>query len=172
MFQTAWSKPLKVHRGLGNSYIQIHPLMKFWQSSSAQSLDNNHMTSSVLGNLATDWAKGRKAQGQKQLLRCHQPLLVLWPLFCSNGFCTGWLTKKTWQSESHSDSAINATEVPEVHRCGEGQQVRVFIFGSFHHQWVLCQRVEAFVLTQLPVTIQVHPLCPAQRDRHMNHESH
>lgn len=41
MFQAAWSKPLKVHRGLGNSYIQIHSLMKFWQSSSAQSLDNN-----------------------------------------------------------------------------------------------------------------------------------
>ena len=41
MFQAAWSKPLKVHRGLGSSYIQIHSLMKFWQSSSAQSLDNN-----------------------------------------------------------------------------------------------------------------------------------
>ena len=129
------------------------------------------MTSSVLGNLATDWAKARKAQGQKQLLRCHQPLLVLWPMFCSNGFCTGWLTKKTWQSESHSGLTIIATEVPEIHRCGEGQQFRVFIFGSFHHHWVLRQRVEAFVLTQVPVTIQVHLLCPAQRDRPMNHES-
>ena len=166
MFQAAWSKPLKVHWGLGNSYIQIHSLMKFWQSSSAQSLDNNPIWQ------AQFWATLPQTGPKLGRPRDRNSSWGVTNRFLSSDLCSAPMDSEQVDWPKKHGLAINATEVPEVHRCGEGQQVRVFIFGSFHHQWVLCQRVEAFVLTQLPVTIQVHPLCPAQRDRHMNHESH
>ena len=170
MFQAGWAKPLKVHRGLGNSYIPNCSLMKCWQSSSAQPLDTIWQ--------AEFWATLPQTGPKLGRPRDRNSSWGVTNRFLSSDLCSAmdsaqvdW-QKNTLQSESHTNSTINATEVPEIHRCGEGQQFRVFIFGSFHPHWVLCQRVEAFVLTQLPVAIQVQLLCPAQGDNQsMNHES-
>ena len=104
------------------------------------------MTSSVLGNLATDWAKARKAQGQKQLLRCHQPLLVLWPMFCSNGFCTGWLTKK--------NMAIRITFRPD-NQCNRGARDPSMWWGSAIQSFYL-----RFVSSPLGFASKSRSVCP------------